>query len=180
MTSVNDRTNHFRGGPPALKAAVVILVVGFKTLEIGLVFPLLLLATLVWPTSFGLMGWHTCLGVSIFAAILASVIDILRLRFFFSLGRTESFRQGFWMKRQLEPLVIRFVSLAVPLAIAVQQFPAELIWAAVIAFVVEAILTVVQRSWRPMPDAATIEARRAANQARREAQQGKAGKDRYQ
>ncbi len=179
MTAVNDRSNDYENGSgaaaprprkSAFKAAEFILIVGFEVLTVGLVFPLLLLVTFLWPTSFGHMGWHMCFSVSIFAAILGAVIATLRMRIFFPEGRTEAFRQQFWVKRQLGSLVIRFVSLAVPLVIAVQEFPSEVIWAAVLAFVVECILIVVGRSWRAMPDAATIEARRSAIQARREAQ----------
>ncbi len=179
MTAINDRSNDSENGSgaavphprkSAFKAAEFILIVGFEVLTVGLVFPLLLLVTFLCPTSFGHMGWHMCFAVSIFAAVLGAVISTLRTWVFFPHGRTDAFRQQVWVKRQLEPLVIRFISLAVPLVSDVQEFPSEVIWAAVLAFIVECILIVVGRAWRDMPDAATIEARRLAIQARREAQ----------
>lgn len=161
---VSAQTSH----ATALNAALMFFLVLMEIAVVTITLPLLLLGTWLFAGSFGYISWKRCVLISLCVAIL-SVTGSFLVNKLHPHGRSEQFHQRYWLVRQVEPLSRRFIVVAISLALFTHRIVDALLLALLLSVLIEGVLVVVGKSWKPLPSAATIKARR--HQASRERQE---------
>lgn len=166
---MSDRSQSPDRPAPAFVAAGSIFSIVLEVINFPVVFGLLLIETVVSPSAFGFSSWQHCFGIAVVIAVVNATVSMVKNFKLFPHGRGEAARSR-WIFRELE----YFVQLiAVTLVVQVVFFPnflPTIVSSLILSAAISAFSIALSKPWRPLPDAATIEARRQAIQQRRDAQ----------